>query len=82
MEKIGVVAIIVTDREAVPAVQAILSDNADIIRGRMGIPDRERNVYAISVVVDGSNERISAMTGKLGRLNSISVKSALVSAEV
>ncbi len=81
MEKIGVVAIIVTDRHVVPSVQAILSDNADIIRGRMGIPDRDKDIYAISVVVSGSNERISAMTGKLGRLNAISVKSAIVSVE-
>lgn len=81
MDKIGVVAIIVTDRTVVPAVQSILSDNADIIRGRMGIPDKEKDIYAISVVVDGSNERISALTGKLGRVDAVNVKSALVSVE-
>ena len=45
--------------------------------GRMGVPDHERDVYVISVIVRGTNEEISALTGKLGRLKNVKVKSAV-----
>ncbi len=83
MARIGVVAIIIVgDRSIVPEVQAVLTDFADIIMSRNGLPDFAHNVFTISVVVKGSNERISALTGKLGRLSSVNVKSALTSVEI
>ncbi len=83
MARIGVVAIIIKgDREVVPEVQSILSEFADIIMSRNGLPDFEHKVFTISVVVKGSNERISALTGKLGRLSSVNVKSALTAVEI
>ena len=76
--KIGVIGIIIErNKEVVGEVQTLLSDNADIILGRMGIPDRENGVSVISVIVKATNERISALTGKLGRLKSVKVKSAV-----
>ena len=76
--KIGVVGIIIEkDRSMVESVQKILSSFADVILSRTGLPDREREIYAISLIVRGSNERISALSGKLGRLNSVTVKTAV-----
>ena len=43
----------------------------------MGIPNTVKSVYVISVIVQGTNERISALTGKLGKLKNVKVKSAL-----
>jgi putative iron-only hydrogenase system regulator len=43
----------------------------------MGIPYRERGISVISLIVDGSTDEISAMTGKLGKVKSVSVKSAM-----
>ena len=54
---------------------------ADIIVGRMGVPDRESGINTISVIVRGENERISALCGKLGRVDSVRVKSAIVAAD-
>jgi putative iron-only hydrogenase system regulator len=83
MARIGVVAIIVEgDRVAAIEIQKILSEFADIITGRMGIPDRVHSISAISVMVNGTVERISALTGQLGRLNGVSVKSALTTKEI
>lgn len=83
MARIGVIAIIIKgDRAIVPEVQKILSDHADIIMSRNGLPDFEHRVFTISVVVKGDNEKISALTGKLGRLESVNVKSALTSVEI
>ena len=76
--KIGVVGrIIEKDRSMVESVQKILSSFADVILSRTGLPDREREIYVISLIVRGSNERISALSGKLGRLNSVTVKTAV-----
>ena len=82
MKRIGVVGIIIEgNRDVAMEVQKILSENGDIILGRMGIPDREDNISAISLIVKGESERISALTGKLGRLERVIVKSALTSVE-
>ncbi|WP_372998633.1 TM1266 family iron-only hydrogenase system putative regulator, partial [Lutispora sp.] len=54
---------------------AILHDYAELIVGRMGIPYRERGVSVITLIVDGNNDEISALTGKLGRISGASVKS-------
>ena len=78
MNKIGVVGIVLKGDKAVAVeMQKVLSDFADIIVGRMGVPRQEAN--AIALIVEGSQERISALTGKLGRFESLSVKSAITS---
>ena len=63
--KLGVIGIIVEkDRQIVGRVQALLSECAHLILGRMGVPDHERGIYVISVIVRGTNEQLSALTGK------------------
>lgn len=81
MKRIGVVGIVVKgDRQVVLEMQRVLSDFADIIVGRMGVPRKEAS--AISLIVEGSQERVSALTGRLGQFSALSVKSAMTSFEV
>lgn len=76
--RLGVVAVFVENRlDTAPKVNQILSEYGRILVGRMGIPYRERNLSVISVIVDGSNDEIGAMTGKLGAIPGVSVKAAL-----
>ncbi len=75
--RIGVVAILVYDAKSVKDLNQILSDYGNIILGRMGLPLREKKVNVISLIVEGNNDEIGAMTGKIGRLKGISVKSML-----
>ena len=82
MKRIGVVGIVVSDKNAVQPLQAILTDFSDIIVGRMGIPLPEHNVNVISLIMKGANERVGAMTGKIGRLENINVKSVLNTIEI
>lgn len=82
MKKIGIVGIIITDRSMAVEVQRVLSDSGDIIIGRMGVPDKANGVNAIALIVEGSNEEISVLTGRLGRLDAVSVKSAVTTVEV
>ncbi|MGB7605676.1 MAG: TM1266 family iron-only hydrogenase system putative regulator [Lutisporaceae bacterium] len=78
MEKrIGIVGIVIEDLSCVESVNAILHEYAGLIVGRMGIPYRERGVSVISMIVDGSNDEISALTGKLGRVVGATVKSMI-----
>ncbi|BAH05144.1 TM1266 family iron-only hydrogenase system putative regulator [Clostridium kluyveri] len=78
MEKrIAVVGIVVEDLDNAPIVNSILHSFSDIIVGRLGIPYREKNISVISIIVDGTSDEISSMTGKLGRINGINVKTAI-----
>jgi putative iron-only hydrogenase system regulator len=73
--RIGIIGIVIEDLEAAEPVNAILHDYASSIIGRMGLPYRERGVSVITLIVDGNNDEISALTGKLGRIPGVSVKS-------
>lgn len=73
------IGIVIEDRESVRQINQILSDYAEIIIGRLGIPYRQREVSVISIIVDGSTDEIGALTGKLGNLKGVQVKSALAS---
>jgi len=76
-KRLGVVGIVVEDLSAAEEVNVVLHEYARIIIGRMGIPYRERGVSVISVMVDGTTDEISALTGRLGRIRQVSVKTAL-----
>lgn len=81
--KLGVVGIIIEgDRKIATSVNGILSDYGDLIIGRIGIPSREDEIYLISVAVKGTAERISAMTGKIGRLGGVKIKSAVSDVDI
>ena len=75
MEKrVALVGIIVENTASIERLNAILHEYNEIIVGRMGIPYRNRRIGIISVVVDAPNDEISALTGKLGNLDGVSVK--------
>lgn len=76
-KRIGIVGIVIEDLACTERVNAILHEYAGIIIGRMGIPYRERGVSVIALMVDGSHDDISALTGKLGRIAGASVKSMI-----
>jgi putative iron-only hydrogenase system regulator len=78
MEKrIGTVTILIKGKTAVPLVNALLSEYGDIILARQGLPLHHRNINVISLIIEGTTETISALTGKIGRLKDVEVKSIL-----
>lgn len=78
MEKrVGVVGIVVEEFESANKVNEILHQFANIIVGRMGIPYKEKEISVISLIVDGTSDEISSMTGKLGKVTGVNVKSAM-----
>lgn len=72
--RIALIGIIVENPDITDELNRILHENHEYIVGRMGVPYRQRNINIISIVVDASNDVISAMSGKLGLLDGCSVK--------
>lgn len=78
ISRIAVIGVVVSQREnAANRVNAVLSEHANIIVGRMGIPYKERGLSVISLIVDGTTDEIGALTGKLGNIDHVRVKSAI-----
>ncbi|MEG0979644.1 MAG: iron-only hydrogenase system regulator [Oscillospiraceae bacterium] len=76
-KRIGIVGIVIEDSEFVAQVNDTLHEYANLIVARMGLPYKERGVSVISLIMDGTNDEISALTGKLGRIKDVSVKSMI-----
>lgn len=78
MEKrIGTITILIRDREVSSSVNLLLSDHADIILCRQGLPFRDRPVAVISLIVEGTVDAINALTGRLGRLEGVECKAVV-----
>ena len=69
-----VIAVIVENEDAVTELNALLHQYGAYIIGRMGVPYRARGVNIISVVLDAPQDAISALSGKIGRLEGVSAK--------
>lgn len=69
-------SIIVEKSEAVERLNALLHDYGEYIIGRMGIPYRQRNINIISIALDAPQNTVSALSGKIGKLEGVSVKTA------
>ena len=74
--RVAVMSIIVENGDSVEVLNQILHENGRYIIGRMGIPYREKGISIISIALDAPQDAISAMSGKIGNLPGVSVKTA------
>lgn len=72
--RIALIGIIVEDISATEKLNSILHEYGQYIIGRMGIPYREKDISVISIVIDATNDVISSLSGKLGMIKGINVK--------
>ena len=72
--RVAVMAVIVREGDSVAALNALLHAYGDFIIGRMGVPYRSRGVSLIRIAMDAPGSVISALSGKIGRLEGITVK--------
>mgnify|MGYP006311516605 CR=1 FL=1 len=76
--RLGFIGIIVEDRaRSAAAVNDLLSRHGDLIVARLGLPDRTRDLSIISLTIEATTDEIGRLTGELGRLPGVSVKSML-----
>lgn len=59
-----------------------IADFKGIIKGRMGIPFENAEISVISIIVSGSLDEINNLTGKLGNIPGVNVKTAFSKREV
>ncbi len=74
--RVAVISIIVENPDCVTQINEILHSAADNIIGRMGIPYKEKSISIISIVIDAELDVISSVSGRLGRLSGVTVKTA------
>ena len=75
--RIALIGIIVEDEKGIAPTNALLHEYSQYIVGRMGIPYNKKKINIISVVMDAPDNVISALSGKLGRISGIFVKTML-----
>ena len=72
--KIAVVAIIVSDENAVESINTLLHEFRKYIIGRQGIPYAKKGVCIISIAIEAPQEINNSLSGKLGMLKGVSSK--------
>ena len=73
--RIALIGIIIEEEKCITPTNQLLHEYRDYIVGRMGIPYREKEINIISIVLDAPENTISTLSGKLGMIEGISVKS-------
>ena len=74
--RVAVMSIIVDNPDSVVELNALLHTFSEYVIGRMGIPYRDKNISIISVAVDAPQNEISTLSGKIGKLSGVSIKTA------
>ena len=74
--RVAVISIIIENPESVQTMNEILHQYSEYIIGRMGIPYRAKGVNIISIAVDAPQDKISALSGKIGKLEGVTAKAA------
>ena len=74
--RVAVMSIIVENGDSVEKLNSLLHEYGEFIIGRMGIPYRKRGVNIIAIALDAPQNTISALSGKIGSLAGVSVKTA------
>lgn len=72
--RVAIIAVIVEDSQQIDVLNKTLHEYSKYIIGRMGIPYPKKGINIISVAVDASADEIGALSGKLGMIKGISVK--------
>ena len=74
--RVAVISIIIENPDSVQAMNELLHQYSSYVIGRMGIPYRAKGISIISIAVDAPQDKISALSGKIGRLPGVSAKAA------
>jgi putative iron-only hydrogenase system regulator len=77
-KRIAVISIVVRDRAMAGRVNDILSAHGDAVCGRLGVPFRDRGISVISVLLDAAGSEISAVSGALGNIPGVTLRSTML----
>ncbi len=74
----GGIIILVENKDIVEELNKVITLHGNLIVARQGIPINGKGISVISLVIEGSTDEVGSLTGKLGRLKGVQVKSVLV----
>lgn len=74
--RVALIAILVKDIKASAKINEILHEYAEFVIGRMGLPYSKKGINIISIALDAPQDKISAISGKIGALKGVSTKTA------
>ena len=72
--RIALIGIVIENRDSTKRLNDVLHEYGEFIVGRMGIPYHKRNISVISIIIDAPSDTISALSGKLGMIPNINIK--------
>ena len=75
-ERVGFVGVVIEDLSQAARVNQVVGQFQDMVTGRIGVPDHERGMAVIGLLVRGDSARVGAFTGRLGNIPGVQVKSA------
>lgn len=75
--RVAIISIIVEDRSSASQINALLSEYAGYIIGRMGVPYKAKNISVMCVIADAPAEILNTLTGKIGQLKGVSAKTLM-----
>lgn len=70
----ALISMMVSEGDAVRALNEYLHEYSRYIIGRMGIPYHKKGVSLISVAMDAPQDVINSLSGKLGMLDGVRIK--------
>jgi putative iron-only hydrogenase system regulator len=83
MKRIAVVSAIIENPEQSQApFNALVADFKGIVKGRMGLPLPEHGVSVVTIALAGEMDEINSLTGKLGALTDVQVKTSISRKEI
>lgn len=77
-ERVAVIGAILEDpTRSQSQFNKIVAEYHDFVRGRMGLPLKDKCMSVISITIVGTMDQINTMTGRLGNLEGVTVKTAI-----
>lgn len=72
--RVALIGIVINNKDSVEKLNQILHEYGEYIIGRMGIPYKKEQISLISIAIDAPQDKINALTGKLGSLDGVNAK--------
>ena len=83
MKRIAVISAILEDaQQAQSEFNTLIASFKGIIKGRMGLPMAEHGVTVIVITLAGDMDEINSLTGKIGKIPGVQVKTSISKKEI
>ncbi|MGM0508660.1 MAG: TM1266 family iron-only hydrogenase system putative regulator [Fusobacteriota bacterium] len=83
MEKrLATLSIFINKKNKIDEIRKIIGEFSDIIISRLGMPYKVKGISVIVLIIDGTNDDIGSLSGKLGNVQGAHVKTAMPSAKI